>query len=164
MLASAIPAVYPESCNAIETAPRIAVGKSASKNPILCCHNADRLYTELHWSLLAMAVAELLVVTEQLAKKEHRSHGYTPVHRSLANTMRAIYNCLDELRAFVSAEADLFHRLSEAVTDSYKRQRSQKARFTPKQSEKKKIKPPQVRTIQRDEQEKLEKMAANVAA
>ena len=132
----------------------------------LCCRNADRLYTELHWSLLAMAVAELLAVTEQLAKKEHRSHGYTPVHRSLANTMRAIYDCLDELREFVSPEADLFHRLAEAVTDSYKRQRSKKARFTPKQSEKKKkkIKPPQVRPIERDEREKLEKIGANVAA
>ena len=80
--------------------------------------------------------------------------------------MRAIYDCLDELREFVSPEADLFHRLAEAVTDSYKRQRSKKARFTPKQSEKKKkkIKPPQVRPIERDEREKLEKIGANVAA
>lgn len=66
----------------------------------LCCRNADRLYTEQHWSLLAMAVAELLAVTEQLAKKEHRSHGYTPQHRSLANTMRAIYDCKDVARGY----------------------------------------------------------------
>ena len=104
----------------------------------LCCRNADRLYTELHWSLLSMAIAELLALTEQLTKKAHRSGGYTPGDRSLVNTMRAIYDCLDDLREFVSPQADLFHRLAEAVTDNYERNRSKKARFRPKQSEKKK--------------------------
>jgi len=132
----------------------------------LCCRNADRLYTELHWSLLSMAVAELLAVTEQLAKKEHRSGEYTPQDRSLANTMRAIYDCLDDLREFVPPEADLFDRLADAVTDSYQRKRSKKARFRPKQSEKKKkkIKPPEVRPMQRDEQEKLKNIRMKIAA
>lgn len=132
----------------------------------LRCRNADRVYTELNWSMLSMAIAELLALTEQLAKQDHRSGGYTPKDRSLANTMRAIYDCLDELREFVSPKADLFHRLAEAVTDSYQRNRSKKARFRPKQSEKKKkkIKPPEVRPMERDEKEKLKNIRANAVA
>lgn len=132
----------------------------------LCCRTAARVYTELNWSILSMAIAELLALTEQLAKPDHRSGGYTPKDRSLANTMRAIYDCLDELREFVEPEADLFHRLAEAVTDGYKRKRSKKARFTPKQSEKKKkkIKPPEVRPMERAEQEKLKNIRAKAAA
>ena len=97
------------------------------------------------------------MLAEKLAKQDHRSGGYTPKDRSLANTVRAIYDCLDELREFVEPEADLFHELAEAVTDNYQRNRSQKARFRPKQSEKKKkkIKPPEVRPMERDEKEKL---------
>jgi len=80
--------------------------------------------------------------------------------------MRAIYDCLDDLREFVPPEADLFDRLADAVTDSYQRNRSKKARFRPKQSEKKKkkIKPPEVRPMQRDEQEKLKNIRMKVAA
>jgi len=68
--------------------------KQTLKGQKLRCRNADRLYTELHWSLLSMAVAELLAFKEQIAGKDQRSQ-YTPKQRSLANTMRAIYDCLD---------------------------------------------------------------------
>jgi hypothetical protein len=132
----------------------------------LCCRNADRLYTELHWSLLSMAVAELLAVTEQIADKDHRPNGYTPKDRSLAGTMRAIYDCLDDLREVPPLQADLFTRFAEAVTDDYQRKRSKKARYRPKQSEKKKkkIKPPEVRPMNNDELKILERMALKVAA
>lgn len=132
----------------------------------LCCRNADRVYTELHWSLLSMAVAELLAVTEQLADKAHQSSGYTPKDRSLAGTMRAIYDCLDDLRELAPPQADLFTQLVEAVTDGYKRKRSKKARYRPQQSEKKKkkIKAPEVRSMKNEEQEKLKRMGLKVAA
>lgn len=132
----------------------------------LRCCNADRLYTELHWSLLSMAVAELLAVTEQLANQKNGRTEYTPRDRSLANIMRAIYDCLDSLREVASPNEDLFSRLMRAVTDSYQRKRSKKARYRPRTAEKKKNKPkpPHVRSMTTDEQKKLKKIGSIVNA
>jgi len=56
--------------------------------------------------------------------------------------------------------------LAAAVTDGYQRTRSKKARYRPKQSEKKKkkIKPPEVRKIEKVEREILKQMELNFAA
>jgi len=131
----------------------------------LRCRNADRVYTELNWSLLGMAIAELLAVKQQIANCDSKSD-YTPKDCSLANTMRAIYECLDLLHQSVLESNDLFSRLTLAVTDNYQRKSSKKARFRPKVSEKrkKKIKPPEVRKIEREEIEKLKKIAFEMAA
>jgi hypothetical protein len=67
----------------------------------LRCRNSARLMAELNWSIMAMAVAELFALKEQLAmtpeaaaKKLPRD----PKKRSLANTMRAIRHSLTDLR------------------------------------------------------------------
>jgi len=131
----------------------------------LRCRNVDRLYTELHCSILAMAVAELLAVGEQLSSKD-RDSKYTPKDRSLAGTMRALYDCLDNLHTHASEGEDLFSRLACAVTDDYQRKRSKTARFRPKQSEKKKkkLKPPEVRTMLSEERKKLQQITNSNAA
>lgn len=131
----------------------------------LRCRNVDRLYTELHWSILAMAVAELLAVGEQLSNPD-RDPNYTPKDRSLAGTMRALYDCLDNLHTYALEGEDLFSRLACAVTDNYVRNHSKQARFKPKVSEKKKkkIKPPEVRPIEKEEREKLQRIDNNTAA
>jgi hypothetical protein len=127
----------------------------------LRCRNADRVYTELDWSLLGMAVAELLALKQQLASRELKSD-YTPKDCSLANTMRAIYECLDQLHENVLECDDLFSRLASACTDRYQRKVSKKARFRPKVSDKKKkkMKPPEIRPIEPDELERLSELAA----
>jgi len=78
----------------------------------------------------------------------------------LANAMRAIYYCLDNLSDVVSHQVNLFSRLAVALTDRYQRLQSKKARYRPKQTEKKKkkIKPPRVRQIEEKERERLQKM------
>ncbi len=123
----------------------------------LSCRNVDRLYTELHWSLLSMAVAELLALTEQLASQTKE---YTPAKRSLAQTMRAIYACLDDLRQCAASGADLFTQLANALTDRYLRTSSKKARYRPKVHEKKKNKnkPPEIRRPTSHERKKLTNM------
>jgi len=112
-----------------------------------------------------MAVAELLAVEQQIAKQGTDSD-YTPKARSLAGTMRAFYDSLDEPHEHPKAGQDLFSRLAAAVTDSYERERSKKARYRPKVSDKKKkkIKPPQVRKMTTDEREKLEQIDGKIAA
>ena len=127
----------------------------------LRCRNADRVYTELDWSLLGMAIAELLAVKQQIANFDPQSD-YTPKKCSLANVMRAIYKCLDQLHERVVEGDDLFTQIASAVTDKYQRSASKKARFRAKVSEKKKkkIQPPEVRPINPDELEKLQQIAA----
>ncbi|MEZ6132590.1 MAG: transposase [Planctomycetaceae bacterium] len=90
--------------------------KQTLNGDTLRCRNVDRLYNELHWSLLSIAVAELLAVTEQLAS---RTKDYTPARRSLASTMKAVSDCLDDLGHASPSGADLFTRLAKATTDNY---------------------------------------------
>ncbi|KAA1261344.1 hypothetical protein LF1_38910 [Rubripirellula obstinata] len=80
--------------------------------------------------------------------------------------MRAIYDCLDGLHEHADEGEDLFSRLAYALTDRYQRQGSKKARFRPKQSEKKKkkIKRPDVREMTNDEREKLHEIDYEIAA
>ena len=132
----------------------------------LRCRNAERLYTELHWSLLAMAVAELLAVREQVANQNNLRESYTPKDRSLAITMRAIYECLDELEDFAPTGGDLFSRLAMAITDGYQRKKSKKARYRPARTKKNKkpTVPPEVRKPNTAERQKLRKTLGNIAA
>ncbi len=131
----------------------------------LRCRNSERLYTELHWSILSMGVAELLATKEQVASKDKRPQ-YTPKDRSLANTMRAIYDCLDELNEVPGQQSDLFSRLASAMTDNYQRKASKKARYRPTRSErkKKKLGPPQVRKIEKKELEKIANLELKIAS
>ena len=131
----------------------------------LRCRNADRVYTELNWSLIGMAVAELLAVRQQTESCDSKSD-YNPKDCSLAKTMRAIHECLDRLHESVPPSNNLFSQLDSAITDGYQRKASKKARFRPKVSEKKKkkIKPPQLRPIEQDELEKLKQFQVDIAA
>src|SRR5439155_18230693 len=60
----------------------------------LRCRNDRRLLVELDWSILAMAVAELFALKEQLAKGPPKSGADKrtgdPAKRSLAKTMRVL--------------------------------------------------------------------------
>ena len=68
----------------------------------LRCRNSRRLMVELHWSIMAMAVAELFALKEQLAPRRSKSDSTDPPpdpkKRSLANTVRALRCCLNTLR------------------------------------------------------------------
>jgi hypothetical protein len=143
--------------------------KQTLKGSKLRCRNAARLYTELNWSILAMAIAELLALKEQIpeektADSSPEKNTYTPKKRSLANTMRAIYFCLDNLSEIPEPKKSLFERLACAVTDSYMRQASKAARYRPKNPDKKKLGEPKVRKIKTEERKKIEKIAQVIAA
>ena len=64
----------------------------------LRCRNEKRLMAELSWSIMAMAVAELFALKEQLSSKQTQAAKASatpdPVKRSLAKTMRAIRRCI----------------------------------------------------------------------
>lgn len=142
--------------------------KQTLNNSKLCCRNALRAYAELDWSIMALAVAKLFALKEQLAKQKSKSkpeqQGYDPQDLSLANTMRAIENCLDELNERPATNDDLFTNLAKAMTDNYTRKSKKGARYRPKNPDKKPLGDPKVRRITSVEKEKTKFLDVQNAA
>lgn len=131
----------------------------------LCCRNDQRLLAELHWSLMGMAVAELLAVKEQVSARQRRceTNRYTPAKRSLAQTIRTFRHCLTNLNDIPPPHENLNSKLRAAVTDSYHRTASKRARYRPPNPDKKPLGDPNIRRLAPDEKKKLQylqKMAA----
>lgn len=126
----------------------------------LRCRNAQRLLAELHWSLLAMTVAELFALKEQLAtaasKSKTQPRPPDPKKRSLANTIRAIRYCLLHLNDIPEPGEDLRSQLRRAVTDSYVRRSSKRARYRPTNPDKKPLGNPTIRKLTAKEKKKLD--------
>jgi hypothetical protein len=116
---------------------------------------------ELDWSVLAMAVAELIALKEQFTKKAGRSRSKTksinPLKRSLAQTMRAIRGSLANLRQPSEPGKDLATQLRNAVTDSYTRKASKKARYRPPNPDKKPLGDPKLRRLTAAEKQQMKR-------
>lgn len=138
----------------------------------LRCRNSKRLLAELNWSIMAMAVAELLALKEQLEiredraakKKTKKGPRYDPSKRSLANTMRALRGCLKNLRETPDPGKDLASLLGKAVTDDYRRKSSKKARYRPPSPDKKPLGDPAIRRLDPEEKLQLKRFECKNAA
>jgi hypothetical protein len=130
--------------------------------------NDKRLLAELNWSIMAMAVAELFALKEQLARRVKKpckhQQAPDPAKRSLANTMRAIRPCIRTPNDIPEPGKDLRTLLREAVTDSYKRKTSKNARYRPPNPDKKPLGKPKIRKLTRKERSKLNKTECKTAA
>jgi hypothetical protein len=156
----------------------------------LRCRNDARVLVELEWSLLAMAVAELWALKEQMSGPsaargspvegvptpgatpaavgepwpDGAVSGDVPGARSLARTMRALRWCLRNVREACEPGRGLADRLREAVTDGYMRSSSKRARYRPLNPDKKPLGEPKLRVLTTEEKEKLQDMPLNLAA
>jgi hypothetical protein len=129
--------------------------------------NSAHLYVELDWSILAMAVAELLALHAQLApRRSSRSKQPppTPRDRSLAATMRALRRCLRHLNERPPAGQDLAALLHSALTDRYHRRCSKQGRHYRPNPDKKPLGNPKLRSLTRAERELLNQIPAHLAA
>lgn len=134
----------------------------------LRCRSHRRVMVELNWSIMAMAVAELFALKEQLSPssagtKDKASTG-DPKKRSLANTMRALRRCLTHLGETPEPGRDLRTQLREAVTDSYHRKSSRKARYRPPNPDKKPLGDPKLRKLNKAERKKLDAVRTQKSA
>ena len=118
----------------------------------LRCRIATRVQVELDWSILGMAVAELF------AWKEQQPAGIDPVKRSLATTMGVLRGVLRNLHATPPAGESLSARLRAAVTDDAERTSSKRARYRPRNPDKKKLGAPKLRRLTAEERQKLHKI------
>ena len=122
----------------------------------------QRLLAELHWSIMAMAIAELFALKEQLAARASRRTKKRPRpdpdKRSLAQTLRAIRQCLRNLDQVPAPGRDLASALRDAVTDNYQRTSSKKPRYRPPNPDKKPLGDPSLREPTAQEREQLERI------
>jgi len=127
--------------------------------------NDQRLLVELDWSIMAMAVAELFALKEQLAVSAdgHRPPP-DPAKRSLAKAIRALRHCLRNLQNIPESGRDLQTQLAAAVTDSYQRKAAKLARYRPPNPDKKPLGQPQLRKLTRQEKKHLHAIGENLAA
>ena len=125
--------------------------------------NEKRLLVELDWSILGMAVAELLALKEQLSEKAAKPKKDRPGKRSLANTMRALRWCLRNLDKEIEAGRGLADRLRKALIDDYKRKSSKQARYRPPNPDKKPLGDPKLRILTALEKKKLRNIKAALA-
>jgi hypothetical protein len=131
----------------------------------LRCRNDRRLLVELHWSLMAMAVAELFALKEQLKPAGNARRSTTdPRKRSLANTVRALRRCLRHLRDIPQSGPDLLTRLRQAVTDDYLRTSSKKARYRPPNPDKKPLGDPKLYKITAQHRNQINVLEHKIAA
>lgn len=131
---------------------------------MLRSRNSDRAYAELDWSIRAMAIAELIALREQIPRSDESDRSYTTQARSLARTMRVLRKCMRNLNKCSDATDDLLAQLSTAMVLDYKNRTDKKARYRPKNPDKKKLGEPAVRKLNREEQEKLRKLSDEIAA
>ncbi len=134
----------------------------------LRCRNVSRLYAELDWSIRAMAFAELLALSEQIPRGRARATtaptDYDTKQRSLANTMRALRTCMRQLDKYTDSSNDLFYHLSQAVVQAYQNHTDKKARYRPKNPDKKPLGEPTIRKLNREERDRLGTIDRQLAA
>lgn len=132
----------------------------------LRCRNSERLLVELDWSIRAMAVAELIALREQIGNASERvaDASYDPQDRSLANTMRALRKCMRQLHKFPEPDDDLLQRLSRAIVQRYNNRTDKRARYRPKNPDKKPLGDPNVKKLSTEQSRKLQHLLQNAKA
>jgi hypothetical protein len=131
---------------------------------LLRCRNSDRLFVELDWSLRGMAVAELLALIEQVASSSEDDETYDPKDRSLANTMRALRYCLRNLHKYETEDNGLMEQLSQAFVQRYHNKTDKRARYRPKNPDKKPLGDPTVRKLNAVERKTMNQILNKQAA
>jgi hypothetical protein len=124
----------------------------------LRCRNSDRLLAELDWSLRGMAIAELIALSQQLPAKSK------PNDRSLAETLRVLRRSMRNLDKTTGLDSGLMQELSKAFVQRYRNRTDKRARYRPKNPDKKPLGDPVVRKLSIEEREKLRKQQLSIAA
>ena len=131
----------------------------------LRCRNSNRVLVELDWSIRAMALAELVALREQIPKKkEADEETYDPKDCSLANTMRALRQCMRKMHKYPNPCDELLYRLSQARVQKYDHHTDKKARYRPKNPDKKPLGDPNVRKMRAEERRRLRAINEYLAA
>jgi hypothetical protein len=115
-----------------------------------------------------IAIAELLALREQVGnvhpRRQEADADYDPKDRSLANTMRALRQCMRNLAKYANSTDDLLHGLAHAQVQKYNNHTHKRARYRPKNPDKKPLGEPVVTPQNRQQRDKLRKINQHIAA
>ena len=111
-----------------------------------------------------MAVAELLALREQIRDEDDGGDDYDPIDRSLAETVRALRNCMRNINKRPKPEEGLFHQLSQALVQRYDNRTDKQARYRPKNPDKKPLGEPTVRKMTAEERRQSKNTEPKLAA
>jgi Transposase DDE domain len=89
-------------------------------------HNPNRALVEMDWSLLGLCVIQLWAVQEQIRA------GLLPERLSVAQAVRIVRQCFDDLSERPAPGKDLRSLFRQAVLDDYERSSNKEARYKPK--------------------------------
>lgn len=131
----------------------------------LRCRNSDRLLVELDWSIRAMATAELIALREQIPDESKADPDtYDPKDRSLANTMRALRQCMRNLNKYPRPGDGILDQLGGALIQRYENGTDKRSRYRPKNPDKKPLGDPLIRKMNKTEREIMRKVDKRIAA
>lgn len=131
----------------------------------LRCRNSDHLLVELDWSIRAMALAELVALREQMPPdSQAEPASYDPHDRSLANVMRALRKCMRNANKSPAVDEGLLDQLGRAFVQRYDNRTDKRARYRPKNPDKKPLGDPKIRKLNATERKKLGQFDERIAA
>ena len=123
---------------------------------------------ELNWSIMAMAVAELFALKEQLSSKRTQAGKASvtpdPVKRSLAETMRAIRRCLRKPHQVPAPHNNLRNRTAKRRHRQLSTEVKQAPRYVPPNPDKKPLGDPKIRKMTAVEKRNLSEIEERMAA
>ena len=140
--------------------------KRTLDNHKLRCRNCNHVLTELDWSIFGMAAAELFALREQIPRSRTKSKQtkYETSDRSLAETVRAIRNCMLYPNEIPQPNKGLLADLSKAVVQKYNNKSNKQARYRPRNPDKKPLGDPEIRKLNPEERRKLQDITQSMAA
>lgn len=129
----------------------------------LRCRNKDRLLAELDWSLQGMAYAELLTSRFQIQSADKNKETYNSRDRSLAESLRVLRRFMRSLVQLVEP-TELKDELAAATVQRYSNRTDKRARYRPKNPDKKPLADPKIRKLTPNERKKLQSLELQNAA
>jgi hypothetical protein len=136
----------------------------------LRCRKSQRLLVELDWSIRGMAIAELIATREQVSAADNQktirtnNDSYDPKDRSLAKTIRALRKCLKNRNKTFVPGTGLIGQLAKAKVQRYNNKTDKRARYRPKNPDKKPLGEPEVQKMNAEQRKKLKTFHQSVAA
>jgi hypothetical protein len=121
-------------------------------------HNPDRALVEMEWSLLGLLVIQLLAIKEQLPA------GIQPEQLSVAEAIRVVRQCFDELSEPPAPGKDFRWLIQQAIVDPYERSSKKEARYKPNYGTKPSAGKPTISTAKRIHKLHLQKHFQQIAA
>lgn len=123
------------------------------------CRNNERLLVELEWSIFSMTLASLMAFGEQrktvpLPNEKQRK-------RSLAKTFYALRWALNHPHDYGDEKHNLLQNLAQALVQEYRNHTDKRARYRPKNPDKKPLGDPVVRELTPSELARLRKIEQN---